>query len=392
VNAPQLPELVERVGKEHFAGRYVIGQWAWEVDVVPDYWAQALGTVDEIWTYSTYVADIIAQVASVPVLTMPLPVSRPVEFAPVAPIAPAEGFVFLFTFDYLSTVRRKNPLGLINAFSAAFAPGEGPLLVIKSTNARFRPRERDMLRDAIAERSDIVLADASLAPEELAALYARADCYVSLHRSEGFGLALAEMMVLGKPVIATRFGGNTDFMTHSNSYLVEFERANVGPEGEHYPAQGTWAEPSLEHAAALMREVWHDRDTAAERGARAKADIETQLNPMAVGVIARKRLQRISRLTGERAALAARNELPWPLTELDRMLRWDAGAQRGGLRGFARRAVLRGMRPYTHQQRELNETLASSLRRLSLDVEALREARNRDRDRIAKLEQMLRER
>ena len=84
----------------------------------------------------------------------------------------------------------------------------------------------------------------------------RADCYVSLHRAEGFGLTLGESMALGKPVIATGFSANLDFMTAENSYLVRHEETRVGPDGENYPAHGTWAQPDLDHAAQLMREVW----------------------------------------------------------------------------------------------------------------------------------------
>ena len=129
----------------------------------------------------------------------------------------------------------------------------------------------------------------------MAALFARADCYVSLHRAEGFGLTLAESMALGKPVIATGFSGNTDFMTPANSYLVDWALTEVGPEAEHYPEEGTWAEPSIEHAAQLMREVYGDQEAAAARGARAAADVAAWLSPDAVGSIARDRLVRIGR-------------------------------------------------------------------------------------------------
>ena len=96
----------------------------------------------------------------------------------------------------------------------------------------------------------------------------RCDAYVSLHRSEGFGLTLGEAMALGKPVIGTGFGGNVDFMTPANSWLVDYEETLVGPEGENYPAHGTWAEPDLDHAAELMREVWEEREEASARAER----------------------------------------------------------------------------------------------------------------------------
>ena len=93
------------------------------------------------------------------------------------------------------------------------------------------------------------MVDGALPADRLAALFAAADSYVSLHRAEGFGLTLAESMVLGKPVVATGYSSNVDFMTSNNSYLVDYTLTEVGPEAEHYPANGIWAEPSTEHAA-----------------------------------------------------------------------------------------------------------------------------------------------
>jgi len=391
VNAPQLPELLEQVGADAFEGRYVIGQWGWEVDVVPPWWEHGFDLVDELWVYSTFVADNLSKVAPVPVVTVPLPVERPEEIAEALPVElPEAGFTFLFAFDFLSTLQRKNPVGLIEAFKQAFAPGEGPVLLLKTTNARFRKQERDRLRYLIGDRSDIVLLDVSLSRPEIAGLFARADCYVSLHRSEGFGLTLAESMILGKPVVATRFGGNTDFMTPANSYLVEYEPTTVGPDGEHYPAEGTWAEPSVEHAAQVLREVWNDRDGAAQRGARARADIEAQLSAEAVGSIARARLQRIARNAFGRHG-AATSAPPWPIGELDERVHFDlAGGGTGGARGLARRAALRAIRPYTVQERKLDETMTVAMRRLAIELAEVRAARERDRDRIARLERRLR--
>ncbi len=116
--------------------------------------------------------------------------------------------------------------------------------MLKTINADYRVQERERLCHAIGDRTDILFVDRSVAPNELAALFARADCYVSLHRAEGFGLTLAESMALGKPVIATGYSANTDFMTPSNSYLVDWTLTEVGPDAEHYPADGHWAEPS----------------------------------------------------------------------------------------------------------------------------------------------------
>ncbi|MBW3653001.1 MAG: tRNA glutamyl-Q(34) synthetase GluQRS, partial [Actinobacteria bacterium] len=162
-----------------------------------------------------------------------------------------------------STLQRKNPLGLLEAFKRAFAPGEGPHLLLKSFNGDYKPERLVQLREAAGDRPDVHVVDQFVPEAERAALMAACDCYVSLHRSEGFGLTLGEAMALGKPVIGTGYSSNLDFMSSENSYLVRYEMTDVGPEGENYPAEGRWAEPDLDHAAQLMREVWEDREGAA---------------------------------------------------------------------------------------------------------------------------------
>jgi glycosyltransferase involved in cell wall biosynthesis len=384
VNAPQLPELVERLGADVTEGRYLIGQWMWEVDVIPPWWEQAFDLVDEIWVPSTYTARAIAAASPKPVVVVPLPVERPAEIAADHGLdIPDAPWTFLFAFDFLSTLQRKNPLGLIEAFEQAFAPGEGPLLVLKTTNARFRGQEVDRLRYAIGDRKDIIMVDGALPSDRLAALFAAADSYVSLHRAEGFGLTLAESMVLGKPVVATGFSSNIDFMTTNNSYLVDYTLTEVGPEAEHYPANGTWAEPSTAHAAALMREIWEDRDAARERGERARRDIEATLSFDAVGKIARRRLERIPARKDDGVVHEA---LPYPLSELDARLGFPLHAEGGGAKGTVKRAALKAMRPYTVAERRLDEALVASLRHLARRVENLEAERARDRDRLARLE------
>ena len=257
------------------------------------------------------------------------------------PIARDDRFTFLFTFDFFSTMRRKNTDGLIEAFARAFAPGEGPRLLLKTINGRLRPEAEAELRRKSAQHPDIELIDAYLEPAQNAALLARADCYVSLHRSEGFGLTLAEAMALGTPVIATGYSGNTDFMTARNSYLVEWTPTRVGPECEIYPAEGSWAEPDLDHAAELMRRVWKRPQEARAKAERAREDIHRLYAPEVVGRLARARLERLAdRPSGDSthassSDMSALTELR--LAALEEELAFDParGAPDGGLRGRA---------------------------------------------------------
>jgi hypothetical protein len=370
VNAPELPQLHQELGDAFFEDRYTIGIWAWETDHVPSTWDASFGLVDEIWTYSRYVADVLGPVAPCPVIRMPLPIVGPTGEGGTLPFALPDAFTFLFAFDFSSTLERKNPLGLIEAFTRAFAPGEGPHLVLKSFNGDFHAERLAQLQAATKGREDIHIVDEFLPEAGRAALVAACDAYVSLHRSEGFGLTLGEAMALGKPVIATGYSGNLDFMTHENSYLVRHGMTDVGSNGEHYPAQGRWAEPDLDHAAELLREVWEDRAGAAARGAQAQHDVSELFSLTAVGELALARLKRLHglrRRSGRVGAADGAAQVP----PADGWMGWAAqqstfdvhqhAADTPGARGLYRRSALRAMRPYTHHQDELNRAVGRAL-------------------------------
>ena len=299
------PSFVGQLGEDYFQGPR-IGIWGWEIDTIPARWRGAFELVQEIWVYSRFMAQNIGAVAPVPVSVLPPPVQPPAEPAvPERMDVPMGEFMFLFVFDYLSTIQRKNPVGLIEAFKRAFAPGEGPRLLLKTINGPLRPLAEEEVLWAAHGRPDIHVIDRSLSIEELNGVMAACDCYVSLHRSEGFGLTLAEAMAIGKPVIATGYSGNVDFMDAYNSYLVDYTIGRVGPDCEIYPPEGRWAQPSVEHAAQLMCRVVEHPEEAAARGERAKADIARLLSPEVTGRRMRDRLEHFGKRSGRGAGYLA---------------------------------------------------------------------------------------
>jgi glycosyltransferase involved in cell wall biosynthesis len=290
LNPEQMVPYLQAADAPIREGRASIGVWSWEVDVVPPGWRSAADGLTEVWTYSRFAADLIGAAIDVPVLAVPPPISPAGVVSPLS-VALPNGFRVLVMFDFLSTLERKNPIGAIEAFRSAFGQNDGAVLIVKSVNGRHRPERYAEVLATVGERADVLLVDRTMSAGERDALIAACDCYLSLHRSEGHGLPLAEAMAAGKPVVATAYGGNTEFMNEDNSYPVAWTRTRVGDGVEHYPAGANWAEPDLEHAASLLREVHANPEEAKRRSLRAKADVQTLLAPTVIGAQMRHRLE-----------------------------------------------------------------------------------------------------
>jgi glycosyltransferase involved in cell wall biosynthesis len=367
VNADMLPELARRAGKRFFAGRYSIGMWFWEISQFPAEWQASFELVDEVWAPTAHVADALARISPIPVVPATIPVQVPaIVPRSRAELGVPEGFLFLFSFDYLSVFERKNPLAVIEAFARAFAPGEGASLVVKCINTEHDPLNHERLLAAADAHPDIHVVDRYLESADKDALSANCDCYVSLHRSEGFGLTMAEAMYLGKPVIATGYSGNLDFMTPANSLLVDYALVPIGPDAPPYPADGEWAEPSREHAAALMRTVFDDRTTSAALGLRGAQDIRRTHSPAVAGERMRERLIRVSEDASRHHAASANggSGSGSGVAGLDHLVRRGpvpSPGKRGPVARAARRGALRAMRPFAAYQEGVNTEVVNAL-------------------------------
>ncbi len=296
VNADQTLAFANAVGADFFAGRHTIGQWAWELEEFPDDWENAFNLVDEIWAVSEFTRAAIAPVTQKPVRVFPHAIVEPVAAEGVGRAElglPADKFVFLYCFDLLSIFERKNPLGVIEAYTRAFDDGDRTQLVLKVINGDRAVADLERLRLAVAGRDDITLMDGYLDDDYVAALMKAADCYVSLHRSEGFGLTMAEAMALGKPVIATAYSGNLDFMSEETAYLVPWEYCEVPSGCDPYPAGAKWADPDPTEAARLMRFVAEHTDEARAMGRRARESVLRDHSPAARAEFLRTSLDRI---------------------------------------------------------------------------------------------------
>ncbi len=310
LNADLLPIFGAHAGRELWGlSRYTIGLWFWELEQLSPQIERGYRLVNEVWAASEFNRAAFARGTDKPVVRIPLPVRRR-EGRPLRSrrsLGLPEAFTFLTIFDFGSVAERKNSMGVVQAFCDAFAPGEGPVLVLKTLNARWDRAGWSRLQQAIRGRRDVLVLDGYLSDEDVSEMIGAADCYVSLHRAEGFGLTPAEAMAWGRPVIATGYSGNLDFMSETNSYLVPYDLARVPPRLSHiYPTGASWAEPRLADAAALMRRVYSAREEAEARGEQGQRDIRRSHSVEVAAQAIAGRLEQIDRLRGRGAGRTRR--------------------------------------------------------------------------------------
>lgn len=257
VNADQLPVVIEATNAHLHQPALKISVPFWELSRYPETWLPAFNLVDEVWAPSRFIQRSLAGRVDKPVIHMPIAI----ELEPFTPLLrarfglPEDRFLFFYAFDFLSFVERKNPQAAIKAFRRAFHRHGAAALVIKCMNGTLMPEKFDALRKEIDGHPDIFLLDQTLSREDTLGLMAAVDAILSLHRSEGFGLLLAEAMLLGKPVIATGYSASQELVTEKTGYPVSYQLVPVA-DGEYPFAAGQkWAEPDIAHAAWIMRRL-----------------------------------------------------------------------------------------------------------------------------------------
>ena len=297
VNADMVPTVLPSFGRAALDRPRNVGYWFWELSRFPDRFQGSFRFFSEVWVASSFCLESISSSSPIPVVKIPpgfdfhIPGRRTRASFGIEP----DDLVFLYIFDGASSFNRKNPGGIVSAFRRAFPQPGREKLILKTVNAPASKVEA-LMRLARGSRVGIV-AD-YMNREDLLDLLAAADCYVSLHRSEGFGLTILESMAMGKPVIATDYSGNEDFLHRGNGFPVGYRlvpiRRSLGP----YTKGNVWAEPDLDQAAAFLKRIAEQPDEVRRVGRTAQAEIRERWSVGAAGCQLRHRLEILCRLVG----------------------------------------------------------------------------------------------
>ena len=299
LDPPASRDLDHHQGRDFRAGRYNIGYWAWELPEFPDSWMRSFETFDEIWCPSDFTREAIGFKAPVPVITMPHAIAferptEPVEALRIRLGLPVTGFLFLVLYDLNSYSERKNPRAAIEAFRRSGLANRGARLVVKVHSTVGNEADLARLRADLADLPDAVLLTETFSRQDLSALEAACDCYVSLHRAEGFGLAVAECMYLGKPVITTDWSATKEFACDATALPVRVKLIALDRSHGPYARGQIWADPDVDHAAEQMQRIASNPALQASLGRAARQRIEERFSPALIGDRYRRRLEAVA--------------------------------------------------------------------------------------------------
>ncbi len=308
LNAESIPLAFAYLPNAMFEDSYNIGFFFWELNEIPKCHRLALELLDEIWVSSEYNREIYSRFTDKPVINVGMAVEAlpSVETMSRDVIGIADNhFMFLTTFDSFSFVERKNPIAVLEAFRRAFPLGTEPVRLVVKTQNRYRVHDPYQLKvwrriDVMAVADPrIVVVNETMQYRDLLALKRSSDCYVSLHRSEGWGFGMIEAMQLAVPVIATGYSGNMDFCTAETVDLVDYKLISVRPEEYIFCERNShWADPDIDHAAAHMRAMVADPSVAKAKGIAAAAFIASNFS---VDSIARRFADRLDKVRAKRS-------------------------------------------------------------------------------------------
>jgi glycosyltransferase involved in cell wall biosynthesis len=298
INLNELTNFFEINSNNILKNKYNIAYWAWEFKEIPEEIFPFLSIFDEIWVPSNFCVEAFANVAPIPVLRFlhPIQSNATNSFSKNDLGLPTDSFNFLTIFDSISTTERKNPFGAIDAFTKAFSLNNSTVkLIIKTFNLERNEELMKKLNQTILNSENIILINENYDKAKMESLIQNCDGLISLHRSEGFGLTMAEAMSYGKPVVATGYSGNIDYMNCNNSFLVKYDFTELKDDCGILKKGFIMSEPDLNHASELLKFIVSNRNDAEKIGARAQQDCNLNLSIETIGSQMKTRLEVISK-------------------------------------------------------------------------------------------------
>jgi hypothetical protein len=262
-----MPPVVFHMGRQRYRRAFNIGYWAWELSRLPAEWIKALQYVNAIFVPSEFANRAVSQHTRKPVMTVPHPVTLgPVDSGIRQSLGiPSDAFLVasVFTFESFG---RKNPIGVVRAFQKAFRANSAAYLVLKASDGASHSDKVALLTSHFEGNPRILLVNDVWPSDRISGLIAAADAYISLHRSEGFGLTIVEAILRRIPVVVTGWSGNVDFCSQA-TYLVDAQMVPVRDVHPEFRSMDTsvWADASIEHAAVHLLEIHNDRQASRNR-------------------------------------------------------------------------------------------------------------------------------
>lgn len=300
------------IDRERALGRRVLGYTVWELERLPNHWPEILNRLDAVlvpcqWNLEVFKkSGVTVPIHVVPHLSQfenidpPTDLDRQSLLSRFGNIKDFEDRFVFYNIAYWSN--RKAPYLALQAYWRAFNSNDRTLMIVKTSQRDitkyhrhwrngFRLRNpstfesiKAMARHHSNRPPMMLITDESLSDQDMMVLHERGDCFTSLTRTEGWGLGAFEAARLGKPVIITGYGGQLDYLDPGLAYLVNHDMVPVHEPtwSANYRSSDLWAEPSIDHAAQQMREVFGSRQTAVDRAAQQARKIEFEFSTEAV--------------------------------------------------------------------------------------------------------------
>ncbi len=301
VAADQVPTVFNYLDFRLYAGNYNVLHTYWELPSAPAAWVPMLRGIDEIWAPNEFVRNAFRNVFPGAISIVPPCVI--IDETAIYPSRKELGlddrrFYYLFSFDYYSYPERKNPLGVLKAFQDAFPKGDENVgLIIKSMGPSTHYRDiKQRLQAAMDVDRRITIFDRTMRRRDVLGLIQSCDCYVSLHRAEGFGLGMVEAMNFGKAVIGTNFSGSTDFLSEQTGFPVSYELRPVQPDEYVWTEGQSWADPNHQRAVELLKLIFENPQLRTRKGDNARAFVRRRYGKDAVCATIEARIAEITKI------------------------------------------------------------------------------------------------